>query len=77
MGFLDRAKQKAEELAKQAKPAAEQAKLKAKPMGEKVRDRSGKAAKALKETADGFREGLRGDEEPPSTAKPRPKPGPR
>jgi hypothetical protein len=69
MGFLDRAKEKAEELAKQARPAAEQAKVKAKPMADKLRDRTGKAAKSLKDSAEGFRGGLRGDDDPPAPLK--------
>lgn len=66
MGFLDRAKEKAEELAKQAKPAAERAKVKATPMAEKMRDRTGKAAQSLKDSAVGFRDGLNGDDKPPT-----------
>lgn len=74
MGFLDRAKEKADELARQAKPKAEQARAKAKPMAEKLRDRSGKAAKSLKDSADGFREGWRDDDETPPRRRPRPGP---
>ena len=79
MGFLDRAKAKAEELAEKAKPAAENAREKAKPMAEKLKDRSVKAAGQLKETAENFREGLQGKDDEPggdTTGRPRPKPHP-
>ena len=78
MGFLDRAREKAEELAKQAKPAAQQAREKAGPMvqqarekagpmAEKMREGTGRAAKNLKQSADSFREGYRGDKDKPTT----------
>ena len=43
---------------------------KAKPMAEKLREGSARAAKSLQQSAEGFREGLHGEE------KKRPKPGP-
>ena len=106
MGFLDRARDKAEELAKQTKPAAERARLRAGelakqagPAAERARERAKPAAKQavekakpvakkLRETAEGFRDGLQGVERPkpmPDRAPPtrptndetrRPRPGP-
>ena len=48
MGFLDRAKEKADELAKQARPMAEQAKDKAGPMARQAKDKAGPMAKQAK-----------------------------
>lgn len=67
MGFLDRAKEKAEELAKQAKPMAEQAREKAKPMAEKVKDGSVKVAKSAKDKAEDLRNKQRGGDGPSGT----------
>jgi uncharacterized protein YjbJ (UPF0337 family) len=82
MGFADRARGKAEELAKQAKPAAEKARVRAGelakqagPAAERARERAKPAAKQavekakplaakLRETAEGFRDGLQGVEHP-------------
>jgi hypothetical protein len=82
MGFLDRAKDKAEELAKQAKPAAERARMragelakqagpaaerareKAKPAAKQAVERAKPVAKKLRQTAEGFRDGLQGVERP-------------
>jgi hypothetical protein len=63
MSFLDRAKERAEELAKKAKPMAENAKEKAKPMAEKAKERAGQMAERAKESASGFRDGLHGDDD--------------
>jgi hypothetical protein len=79
MGFLDKAKAKAEELAKQAKPAMQQAKEKAgpmaaqarekaKPMAEKMKDSAEQAAKKAKAKADEMRENRKTDDSPPPTA---------
>jgi hypothetical protein len=63
MSFLDRAKERAEELAKKAKPMAENAVEKAKPMAEKAKEKAGQMAERAKESASGFRDGLHGDDD--------------
>jgi len=75
MGFLDRAKERAEELAKKAKPMAEDLSKKAKPAAENMREKAKPMAKTLgekasalaaqaKKSAEEFRGGLHGDDEP-------------
>jgi hypothetical protein len=75
MGFLDRARDRAEELSKKAKPMAEQLKERATPMAEKVKDKATpfaekvkdkteQAAKSAIHTAAEFRQGLHGDDKP-------------
>ena len=65
MGFLDKAKAKAEELAKQAKPAMQQAKEKAGPMADKMKEGAGQAAKKAKAKADEMRDNRKTDGTPP------------
>ena len=79
MGFLDRAKERAEELSKKAKPMAEDLSRKAKPAAENLREKAKPMAKSLgeraatlahqaKKSAEEFRGGLHGDDASPSTA---------
>jgi F0F1-type ATP synthase membrane subunit b/b' len=74
MSFLDRAKERAEELAKKAKPMAETAREKAKPMAEKAKEQAGRVAEKAKDSASSFRQGLHNDNEP-SKPKPAEDPG--
>ncbi|WP_375500386.1 hypothetical protein [uncultured Jatrophihabitans sp.] len=90
MGFLDRMKDKTDELQKKAAPKLDELRVKAgpkveelqkkaAPLAEKAKDRAGKVAATAKESAQGLREGLRGDDEKPGTvtkATP-PPPGPK
>lgn len=76
MSFLDKAKAKLEDAAKNAKPMAEKLQERAKPMAEKAQSKAGEALDTLKKSAEGFREGLTKDDpadaapvepEPPAT----------
>ena len=62
MSFLDKAKAKLEDAAKNAKPMAEKLQERAKPMAEKAQARAGEAFDTLKKSAEGFREGLTKDD---------------
>ena len=59
MGFLDKARAKAEELAKTAKPKAEEAKQKAGPLAEKMKAKAAEVGKSLKGSAENFRDGYK------------------
>ncbi len=90
MSFLDRMKDKTEELQKKAAPKIEELRekagpkveelqKKAGPLADKAKDRAGKMAATAKESAQGLREGLRGEDAKPGTvtdATP-PPPGPK
>ena len=62
MSFLDKAKAKLEEAAKNAKPMAEKLQERAKPMAEKAQVKAGEAFESVKKSAEGFREGLTKDD---------------
>ena len=76
MSFMDKAKAKLEEAAKNAKPMAEKMQERAKPMAAKAQAKAGEAMESLKKSAEGFREGLTKDdpEEGAADAKPTPTP---
>ena len=70
---------KLDELREKAGPRVDELREKAGPLAEKAKDRAGKMANTAKESAQGLREGLRGDEDKPGTvtdATP-PPPGPK
>ena len=68
MSFIDKAKAKLEEVAKDAKPKAEALREKAKPMAEKLQEKAGEALDSAKKSAEAFREGHSGKDEPPTAS---------
>lgn len=62
MSFVDKAKAKLEEAAKNAKPMAEKMQERAKPMAEKMQAKAGEAFEQAKKSAESFRDGLQKDD---------------